>query len=420
MQRLNHILILFICFLGIVDAQSQMLQRTGYLYSELSLKLSSMPGNSGNHYVQPDTLQLNTWKNTLNQLFLGNYTAASDSANTIGYNLVNFTDTFSTPHSTYLLLETAGSNFWGTYVYYPNYCRPVIIQAPHAIKDANTGLQGIHVFRRTKALFYQVNGTHRCNSSVQSTCTGTTAGCSKNSQPYPVSDLAHVSASIFQKTTEVVMTAFPNSYFFQLHGFTKRSSDPYVILSNGTTVTPSPDYISSFSANLRRQDTVLTFKIAHLDTNWTRLRGFWNTQSRLLNASPNPCITSATNTTGRFIHMEQERVRLRSNVAAWNKTANALNSTFPCIQVKVERNLIRPRLLRVYPNPTMDKVTLEWDFSISKNNKIQLFNTLGQMLTDKISSKQLSQNKTELDLSALPLGVYFIRCGNLTSQLIKQ
>ena len=110
----------------------------------------------------------------IRNLLLDDYQTASDSVNQLGYELVNFTDTTFQPTRTYYILRAASTNQWGTYVYYPDYCRSVVIQSPHAKKDANTGHQGIHVFKKTDALFYMVSGTHRCNSSSLSSCTGTT------------------------------------------------------------------------------------------------------------------------------------------------------------------------------------------------------------------------------------------------------
>lgn len=416
--------IIFIAFLSFfiihasVDGYSQVIQRTGYIFTEIASKISTMPGDSGDHYIEPNNSQLNTWSSTLNYLLSGNYTMASDSANVIGYRLVQFTDTFTTPFNTYYILETVDTNYWGTYVYNPNYCRPLVIQSPHSKRDANTGHQGIHVFRRTEALFYQVNGTHRCNSSILSTCTGTTRACSSNSTAYPVSDLAHTTQSIFQKTTEVLLTNFNNTYFIQLHGFTKLSTDPYVILSNGTQQGSTPDFFPSFSNNLHSEDTTLTFRIAHIDTNWTRLRGFWNTQSRLINNSSSHCNANSTNTNGRFFHIEQERMKLRSNVSGWNKMANALANTFTCIPVSILENKFDEGI-KVYPNPTQDFVTVEWN-NTDIRKQVTIYNLLGQNMNEQISFDYSSSNSLLIYLSKVPTGLYFLQIGNTSVKVYKE
>jgi hypothetical protein len=142
--------------------------------------------------------------------------------------------------------------------------------------------------------------------------------------------MAHSVSSIFQKTTEKLLNSFSNTFFIQLHGFAKLVTDPYVILSNGTQITPGLDYIVPLTNNLLIEDNTLTFKIAHIDLEWTRLRAFDNTQGRLINSSIDPCYSYATTTNGRFLSIEQERTKLRDDVTGWNKMANALINTFVC------------------------------------------------------------------------------------------
>nr|NQU92703.1 T9SS type A sorting domain-containing protein [Bacteroidota bacterium] len=281
-------------------------------------------------YTDPNASELSSWGAALDYLLTGNYALADASAAIIGYDLIQFLDTSETIHKTYYILKNNSTNYWGTYVYYPDYCRPLVIQSPHPLKDHNTGEQGIHVFIKTQALFFCLSGTSRCNSSSYSGCTGTTSVCSGSPESYRISDLSHSISTIYQNTTDVLFNDFSNSYFIQLHGFTKLSTDPYVILSNGTQITPDPDYIVPLSNHLYNEDNVLTFKIAHIDLSWTRLRGFFNTQGRLINSSADPCGADATTTSGRFINVEQEKTLLRDDEAGWDKLANALNNTFIC------------------------------------------------------------------------------------------
>ena len=128
--------------------------------------------------------------------------------------------------------------------------------------------------------------------------------------------------------TENLFTNISNSVFIQLHGFGKKSTDPYVIMSNGTQITPPTDYATLIKDALLIEDNTLTFKLAHIDTDWTRLRGFTNTQGRFINESTDPCSNSATATTGRFIHIEQEKSKLRDSATEWMKMSNALKAVF--------------------------------------------------------------------------------------------
>jgi len=332
MKILNTIITILL-LLANSNSYSQIINKTGSIYTEISSIITNLPGDSEADYNDPSAAELDTWDSALTNLLAGNYQMASDSANTIGYDLVNFTDNNFSPAHTYYILEANSTNYWGTYVYYPDFCRSVVIQSPHPKKDANTGHQGIHIFRRTEAMFYCLSGTHRCNSTDPSSCSGTTTTCTGSSAPFRLSDLAHTTSSIFQKTTDLIQSNYSDTYFIQLHGFTKLSTDPYVILSNGTQVTPAVDYFPTFRDKLFEADNVLTFKIAHIDLDWTRLRGFSNTQGRLINSSANACSSSATTSDGRFFHVEQEKLRLRNDSIGWNKLAFAVNNTFTCSTV---------------------------------------------------------------------------------------
>ena len=97
----NHIFLFVLLSFLFVTLNAQVLQRTGSIFSAISNKIATMPGINGDEYSEPDSAQLNTWKNTLTKMFQGNYSSASDSANFIGYQLVQFTDTLATPFHTY-------------------------------------------------------------------------------------------------------------------------------------------------------------------------------------------------------------------------------------------------------------------------------------------------------------------------------
>ena len=249
----------------------------------------------------------------------------------VNYQINAFTDTSLTPNQVFYILEEKSdkSNHWGTYVFSKTpTISNLIIQAPHIKNDTNTGKQAVYCFKNNIAKAVFISGTHRCNNSDSSSCSGTTSTCNSGSEAYRVSDLAHNTQSVFQKTTENIFNTVSNSVFIQLHGFGKQASDPYVIMSNGTQITPSTDYATQIKDALLIEDNTLTFKLAHIDTDWTRLRGFSNTQMRLVNNVSNPCSESSTTTTGRFIHIEQERTKLRDDDSGWIKMSNALKNVF--------------------------------------------------------------------------------------------
>ena len=335
----------------------------------------------------------------LENMLQGDYAKASDSANAIGYDLIQFLDTTGSNNTTYYLLRTSSTNYWGTYVYNPNYCRPLVIQSPHPIKDPNSGIEGIYVFKRTEALFFCLSGTNRCNNSSYSTCDGATLMCSSTAESYRISDLPHNISTIFQSTTDSLFRKHNNTHFIQLHGFTKLSTDPYVILSNGTQLTPFLDYMSIFKTKLYDEDSLLTFKVAHVDLTWTRLRGFYNVQGRLINSSSDYCNSNATTTNGRFFHFEQEQTKLRDDETGWDKVANALINTFTCPNLSNEPLNLTEKAT-ISPNPTNDQVTLDVN-GYNGPVTVELYNLSGRLFE--------ITNSTTISLKDFAKGIYVFK-----------
>lgn len=68
--------------------------------------------------------------------------------------------------------------------------------------------------------------------------------------------------------------------------------------------------------------------------------------------------------------------------------------------------------MHIYPNPTSDLLYVE----AQAGSEIILFDALGRQLATMIAS----QGTTTLDLSALPYGIYVLRCGTATIKVIKR
>ena len=304
---------------------------SGNLEEYLGNLLDMVPGISANKYRVPSENDLDRWDEVIDAILDEDIEEAVNQAVYLNYQIVEFTDIYSTPNQVYYILKeySVQSNYWGTYVFSKTpKTENLVLGAPHVLHDQKTGYQAAYVFRRNvgKALF--LSGAHRCDTDEPSLCDGTTESCSSNSQAYRISDVPHNTNSMFQVTTENLYDALPNSVFVQLHGFGKEATDPYVILSNGTNKTPAKDYVVELRDALYEEDNTLTFKIPHIDINWTRFAAFDNTQGRYINGSVSPCSVQATGTTGRFIHMEQERSKLREDESGWLKVSNALGKVF--------------------------------------------------------------------------------------------
>lgn len=412
-RRLLPLLCLFFLPL-VVSAQ---LTDSGDLADWVDQLVDDMPGSSGDDYSLPSSSELADWNDMLDQLFVGNVQTAAEMADALDYDLTLFLDLPT--GRVYQVLTANGNHYWGTYIRYPQYCRPLVMQAPHPRRDFNTGRQALHVFRESNSAFFMMAGTHRCNSEENSSCSGSTTVCSGGaSEDYPISDLAHHIENVFQQTTGYLYDRIDDSYFFSLHGFTKGDDDPYLIMSNGTRITPDPDYISLLADALAEEDAVLTTEAAHVNLNWTRLIGFTNVQGRLINGSEDACTISADQSEGRFLHIEQEKSRLRNNLAGWNKMANAVQAVFPCITVNVDEATAKTRL-NIFPNPTTGLLQVEQRDGATDKRPI-VVNHLGQDVSDQMVSEMRGDDTIALDAHALPDGLYYLQWGAASGRFILQ
>ena len=308
---------------------------SGDLVTKIGAIIDNMPGDNSDDYIPPTNTEITNWETGLLQLLQKNFVASEQTANQLNYDLIKFIDNGN--NQIYYILESReiAGNHWGTYVFNPAACQSnLIIQSPHSRNDSNTGDQGIYILKEIGAIFYMVAGTHRCNNTTFSTCSGTTTTCHINdeSEKYRQSDMAHIDNTIFQKTTEILLDKISDPYFIQLHGFAKKAADPFLILSNGTTLSPPKDYLTKLGHALVSIDPSLTFEVAHINTS-IRLKGTTNTQGRFINGSSNPCSVSSPTNSGRFLHIEQEKSKLRANAIGWQKMADALAMTFRNLQL---------------------------------------------------------------------------------------
>jgi hypothetical protein len=132
-------------------------------------------------------------------------------------------------------------------------------------------------------------------------------------------------------------------------------------MSNGTRLTPHPDWLDSLKNALHEADPVLDFKVAHQDISWSRLIAFNNVQGRYLNGSVDICQENAGNVSGHFIHIEQEKSRLREDSTRWEKMATAVTNAFPCVPQGIGDILSGSRHVSVSPNPFTDHTVITYD-----------------------------------------------------------
>ena len=380
-------------------------QVSGKITDILEAGIVDFPNQDASKYANPDMDDLTIWNNTIEALVEGKYSESASFAESIAYKLIKVDDNSSGHNKVYYLLrrQENSENYWGTYVFNETPNSPMlVIQSPHASADTNTGSQGIFTFEDTGAKALFINGTHRCSSSVFSECSGTTSVCSANSESYKISDVAHNVDSPFHVATKLLNDKVESLVFIQLHGFAKKESDPYVIMSNGTRETPENDPIVAIRDELSKIDKTLTFRIAHLNSSWTRLVGFNNTQGRYINQSSDPCESSATQTNGQFIHIEQEKTKLREDKTKWAKLSTALFRVFGDDVIASSDTPFGQQPYSVSPNPF--STGLEVTGPIGKDVTIRICDVFGREI---IFNKYAYNQKIDTQAFICASGIYY-------------
>jgi hypothetical protein len=99
------------------------------------------------------------------------------------------------------------------------------------------------------------------------------------------------------------------------------------------------------------------------------------------------------------------------NVIATDNSSPALTNTRP-ITISVSscgvgiNKLKEEKQFSIYPNPSAERFTLELQSSrLSKNTEVKIYDLLGTL----VYSNTISSVKTDIDLSLMPSGIYFLR-----------
>ncbi|MCF8435596.1 MAG: T9SS type A sorting domain-containing protein [Ignavibacteriales bacterium] len=427
-RALMLILMLLICFFPIIETNGQV-TITGSLKSYITSYINNIPGSAGDNYQLPDDNEFLLARESIRQLLEENSYAADSLAFLFGYRVISYIDTFTTPTSAYLILEKHNSsNYWGIYIFNTQPKRQnLVLEVPHPLYDRNTGTQSLHIFMNSGAKALFISGTHRCNSSLYTDCSGTTTACNSSSESYRISDQAHSVNGLFQAGTIEVDTYNPNTIFLQLHGFSKLSTDPYMIMSNGTKSIPGNDLLYELALNIQAADPVIDFVIAHRDAAWTRLIATSNTQGRFINRSSNPCFNNATYNSGRFLHIEQAYSRLRDSESNWNKMLNAVNAVIPedsTTFFQEPADLVPQfQISHNYPNPFNPSTNFIISLNDRQHIKVEIIDALGRN-RGEISDKSYSSgnHNIAIDVSKFQLvsGVYYCKFSSENYTIVKK
>ncbi|MGZ3893138.1 MAG: T9SS type A sorting domain-containing protein [Bacteroidia bacterium] len=122
--------------------------------------------------------------------------------------------------------------------------------------------------------------------------------------------------------------------------------------------------------------------------------------------------------TGTMISVSPS-VTTQYTVTGTNSTNGCTNSVVitqsvsPC--TGIDQFSIINSELQVYPNPFVSSFIISLN-NISKSTKLEIINCLGSL----IFKDSISEEKTEIDLSQFPSGIYFIKVGTVAKKLVKQ
>lgn len=84
----------------------------------------------------------------------------------------------------------------------------------------------------------------------------------------------------------------------------------------------------------------------------------------------------------------------------------------------VNENLANEIELKVYPNPVSDQLQLRWNRSLGEDMPVELIDISGRRLLNGTVSGVLTNY--QVDMQALPAGVYFLRMGGITRRVVKR
>jgi hypothetical protein len=183
----------------------------------------------------------------------------------------------------------------------------LVLEAPHPEYDTATGDQAGETFDALDASALFISGAHRCATTEASGCDGTTSACGTNA-PFKASDAAHSAQSFFQTAHEVTSATWPTSVAVQLHGFAWDGTEPAAYVSDGVAADDAGSIANTVRDALNAKLPTAYAAASCADASeTTRLCGTTNTQGRFSNGSVDSCMTAASQTRNRFVHIEQAR-----------------------------------------------------------------------------------------------------------------
>jgi hypothetical protein len=406
-------IVVFVC-LGAWDASAGIGEIGGDLLDEIEAIRSNMPGRNSEGFDPPTSGDLGIWRMIAEALLIEEVDTADSlvALHFPEYGLFLFTDSGFDSSKYYLLKElfpvTRG---WGTLMVRIAYERQIAVEVPHPRYEINTPSEGADVFRRTAGRLFIMAGTHRCANAAVSPCDGSSSVCGDGH--YHISDMAHLTESVFQVAHEAFTATYPEGYSFSLHG-TGSSSCEDIFLSNGHT-TDSQQILYDLRDRMVASGNI-TVGVAGDGVSSCTLIGSTNVQGRYTNGSPDPCFQGVSSTTGYFIHAEQQR-RVRDSLTVYSKLIDAIKETIPPVGTSVTTpadaraciHLSTPR-----PNPCTGQTRFALTVPRTLRVRVEVFDTLGRLAVVVYDGVVMAGRPLplEFDAESLPSGIYFVRASS--------
>ena len=104
----------------------------------------------------------------------------------------------------------------------------------------------------------------------------------------------------------------------------------------------------------------------------------------------------------------------------WDEMLSYLQNSFSAEHIQ-ESGISLNNIVKAYPNPTSDKITLAWDYSCAGQGNVQLFDLTGRLVLR--SEFNCNSGRCELSMHNFPSGLYTyklsIGAAMYTGKLIK-
>lgn len=205
--------------------------------------------------------------------------------------------------------------------------RDIILEAPHVPFEFGTAEQAVILLRDLDGVAALVSGAHRCASKSFTACDGKTEVCTPGTQrQFPDSDAGHNTRTLFHTTHLVLADHWNKAIVVSLHGMGHDNDGvrTSLIISDGARAEDLDRTHPATKLRVAMEDVAAPGKVVSCNLladeqhEAPPLCGFTNIQGRNVNGDADECRDSVNQGTGRFIHMEQDKILRKPYAQNWS------------------------------------------------------------------------------------------------------